>query len=159
MDEAKAHATLKDLVASMQAKSAPEVEQLFQTYYHKDATLDHVALTVSGRENIYKVFKVWTTVAHHSPQVESVIYDQEEKKAMIYTTQHLTPAPLPFLTFTFPLITILQFTGADKKVIIHHQDVWTYDGAIMNVPILGKLYLSDIRAIFGRLWSHVGGML
>ena len=49
-------------------------------------------------------------------QVESVIYDQEEKKAMIYTTQHLTPAPLPFLTFTFPLITILQFTGADKKV-------------------------------------------
>ena len=35
---------------------------------------------------------------------------------MVYTTQHLSPKIFPFLTFTFPLITILQFSGEHKLV-------------------------------------------
>ena len=31
------------------------------------------------------------------------------------------------------------------QVITHHKDVWTYEGAIMTIPILGTLYL-DVSA-------------
>ena len=33
-------------------------------------------------------------------KVDSVIYDASQSQAMVFTTQHLTPALLPFLTFT-----------------------------------------------------------
>ena len=49
-------------------------------------------------------------------QVDKVLYDEKQKSAMVYTTQHLSPKILPFLTFTFPLITILQLSGEHKLV-------------------------------------------
>ena len=35
----------------------------------------------------------------------------------------------------------LQGNMHDVQVITYHKDVWTYEGAIMTIPILGTLYL------------------
>lgn len=76
-----------------------------------------------------------------------------------YTMQHLTPKLLPFLTFQFPLITKLKFSSGKNKVITHHQDEWTYDGAIMNIPVFGSFFLGTGRRMVGHFWAWVGSML
>ncbi|KAL0048316.1 hypothetical protein WJX82_000705 [Trebouxia sp. C0006] len=141
MNDHDARETIVKLVAESQGKSGQELDELFKTYYSPDVDLDHVALTVQGRENVKKVFVVWATVAHHAPKVTDVIYDAQQGFAVVYTLQHLTPKLLPFLTFQFPLITKLKFSAGQNKVITHHQDKWTYDGSLRNIPLFGSFYL------------------
>ncbi|DBA78350.1 TPA: hypothetical protein ACH3X2_008290 [Trebouxia sp. C0005] len=159
MNDHDARETIVKLVAESQGKSGQELDELFETYYSPNVDLDHVALTVRGRENVKKVFVVWGTVAHHAPKVTDVIYDAQQDCAVVYTMQHLTPKLLPFLTFQFPLITKLKFSSGKNKVITHHQDEWTYDGAIMNIPLFGRFFLCTGRRMIGHFWALVGSVL
>lgn len=53
----------------------------------------------------------------------------------------------------------LQGNLHDVQVITHHKDVWTYEGAIMTIPILGTLYLDVSASIVLHKACREAGML
>lgn len=57
------------LIADLLSYEEEKYNHVLKTYFTEDAVLTHPILNVQGRENIRKVFRVWTSLNKQPPEM------------------------------------------------------------------------------------------
>jgi ketosteroid isomerase-like protein len=58
-----------ELVKDLLSYEEEKYNQVLKKYFTEDAVLTHPILNVQGRENIRKVFRVWTSLNKQPPEI------------------------------------------------------------------------------------------
>ncbi|KAK3811605.1 MAG: hypothetical protein JOS17DRAFT_491117 [Linnemannia elongata] len=118
----------------------------------------HPALTVEGRYNIRKVFRVWTSLNKDEPEVTNIVFDGHT--AIISLVQNLRPRVFPLLHLQVPATTTLLFKDTPEGPMIYsHQDSWSLEGIVQSMPLLGWWYDHIARNVLGAVLTSAGGFL
>jgi hypothetical protein len=119
-------------------------KEILEDFFTDDAKYIHPALTVEGRYNIRKVFRVWTTLNKDEPEVTHIVFDGHT--AVISLVQNLRPRVFPLIHLEVPATTTLLFKDTPEGPMIYsHQDSWTLEGIVQSVPLLGWWYDNVVR--------------
>ncbi|KAK3828996.1 MAG: hypothetical protein J3Q66DRAFT_324095 [Benniella sp.] len=122
-------------------------KEILDDFFTDDAKYIHPALTVEGRYNIRKVFRVWTSLNKDEPLVTDIVFDGHT--AVISLIQNLRPRLFPFLHLQVPATTTLHFEESPiGPMIVSHQDSWTLEGIVQSMPLLGWWYDHMVRYVF-----------
>ncbi|KAG0296189.1 hypothetical protein BGZ98_001074 [Dissophora globulifera] len=133
-------------------------KEILEDFFTDDAKYVHPALTVEGRYNIRKVFRVWTSLNKDEPEVTNIVYDGHT--AIISLIQNLRPRVFPMLHLQVPATTTLHFRDSPKGLMIYsHQDSWTLEGIVQSMPLLGWWYDHVVRNVLGAVLTSAGGFL
>ena len=49
-------------------------KHVLETYFTEDAVLTHPILNVQGRQNMRKVFRVWTSLNKQPPEITQLVF-------------------------------------------------------------------------------------
>jgi hypothetical protein len=133
-------------------------KEILDDFFTDDAKYIHPALTVEGRYNIRKVFRVWTSLNKDEPLVTDIVFDGHT--AVISLVQNLRPRLFPFLHLQVPATTTLHFEESPiGPMIVSHQDSWTLEGIVQSMPLLGWWYDHMVRNMLGTVLTSAGGFL
>ncbi|KAF9362293.1 hypothetical protein BGX34_006433 [Mortierella sp. NVP85] len=133
-------------------------KEILDDFFTDDAKYIHPALTVEGRYNIRKVFRVWTSLNKDEPLVTDIVFDGHT--AVISLIQNLRPRLFPFLHLQVPATTTLHFEESPiGPMIVSHQDSWTLEGIVQSMPLLGWWYDHMVRNMLGTVLTSAGGFL
>ncbi|CAO3570804.1 unnamed protein product [Mortierella alpina] len=133
-------------------------KEILEDFFTDDAKYIHPALTVEGRYNIRKVFRVWTSLNKDEPEVTNIVFDGHT--AIISLIQNLRPRVFPLLHLQVPATTTLHFKDTPEGLMIYsHQDSWTLEGIVQSMPLLGWWYDHVVRNVFGSIMTSAGGFL
>lgn len=133
-------------------------KEILEDFFTEDAKYIHPALTVEGRYNIRKVFRVWTTLNKDEPEVTHIVFDGHT--AIISLVQNLRPRLFPLIHLEVPATTTLLFKDTPQGPMIYsHQDSWTLEGIVQSVPLLGWWYDNIVRKILATVLTSAGGFL
>ncbi|KAF9974712.1 hypothetical protein BGZ73_001831 [Actinomortierella ambigua] len=133
-------------------------KEILEDFFTDDAKYIHPALTVEGRYNIRKVFRVWTSLNKDEPEVTNIVFDGHT--AVISLTQNLRPRLFPLLHLSIPATVTLLFKETEDGLMIYQQqDSWTLEGIVQSMPLLGWWYDNVVRNVLGRLLTSTGGFL
>ncbi|KAG0232125.1 hypothetical protein B0O80DRAFT_494213 [Mortierella sp. GBAus27b] len=133
-------------------------KEILDDFFTDDAKYIHPALTVEGRYNIRKVFRVWTSLNKDEPLVTDIVFDGHT--AVISLVQNLRPRLFPFLHLQVPATTTLHFQESPiGPMIVSHQDSWTLEGIVQSMPLLGWWYDHIVRNMLGTVLTSAGGFL
>ncbi|RIA91740.1 hypothetical protein C1645_766932 [Glomus cerebriforme] len=149
---------IKDLLSYEEEK----YNHVLKTYFTEDAVLTHPILNVEGRENIRKVFRVWTLLNKQPPEIinkDHLIFNGIT--AVVNVKQHLRPRLFPFLHFAVPSVTVLRFREGDDGLsyIVKQEDNWTLEGLIRSVPLINWWYENVVRVFVGNMVTSMGSFL
>ncbi|KAG0270362.1 hypothetical protein DFQ27_008377 [Actinomortierella ambigua] len=154
-------------------------KEILEDFFTDDAKYVHPALTVEGRYNIRKVFRVWTSLNKDEPEVTNIVFEKQALStsfvleddywtfangnghtAIISLIQNLRPRLFPLLHLSVPATITLQFTDTEYGLMIYQQqDSWTLEGIVQSMPLLGWWYDNVVRNVLGRLLTSTGGFL
>ncbi|KAF9581292.1 hypothetical protein BGW38_001739 [Lunasporangiospora selenospora] len=133
-------------------------KEILEDFFTEDAKYIHPTLTVEGKYNIRKVFRVWTTLNKDEPEVTNIVFDGHT--AIISLTQNLRPRLFPLLHLQVPSTTTLLFRDSPIGPMIYsHQDSWTLEGLVQSMPLLGWWYDNIVRNVLGTVLTSAGGFL
>ncbi|KAG0055920.1 hypothetical protein BGZ83_007043 [Gryganskiella cystojenkinii] len=133
-------------------------KEILEDFFTDDAKYVHPALTVEGRYNIRKVFRVWTSLNKDEPEVTNIVFDGHT--AIISLVQNLRPRVFPLLHLQVPATTTLHFKETPEGPMIYsHQDSWTLEGIVQSMPLLGWWYDHVVRNVLGSVLTSAGGFL
>ncbi|KAF9987977.1 hypothetical protein BGZ65_000663 [Modicella reniformis] len=133
-------------------------KEILEDFFTADAKYIHPALTVEGRYNIRKVFRVWTTLNKDEPEVTNIVFDGHT--AIISLVQNLRPRLFPLIHLEVPATTTLHFKDTLKGPMIYsHQDSWTIEGIVQSMPLIGWWYDQVVRKILASVVASAGGLL
>ncbi|CAO3571048.1 unnamed protein product [Mortierella alpina] len=133
-------------------------KEILEDFFTDDAKYIHPALTVEGKYNIRKVFRVWTSLNKDEPEVTNIVFDGHT--AIISLVQNLRPRLFPLLHLSVPATTTLHFRDSPEGPMIYsHQDSWTLEGIVQSMPLLGWWYDNVARNILGSVLTSAGGFL
>ncbi|KAF8924220.1 hypothetical protein EDD21DRAFT_393226 [Dissophora ornata] len=133
-------------------------KEILEDFFTDDAKYVHPALTVEGRYNIRKVFRVWTSLNKDEPEVTNIVFDGHT--AIISLVQNLRPRVFPLLHLQVPATTTLHFRDTPEGLMIYsHQDSWTLEGIVQSMPLLGWWYDHVVRNVLGSVLTSAGGFL
>ncbi|KAG0329098.1 hypothetical protein BGZ99_003482 [Dissophora globulifera] len=133
-------------------------KEILDDFFTEDAQYVHPALTVEGRHNIRKVFRVWTSLNKDEPDVTNIVFDGHT--AIISLVQNLRPRVFPLLHLQVPATTTLHFRDEPEGLMIYrHQDSWTLEGIVQSMPLLGWWYDHVVRNVLGSVLTSAGGFL
>ncbi|KAG0370762.1 hypothetical protein BGZ54_004263 [Gamsiella multidivaricata] len=133
-------------------------KEILEDFFTDDAKYVHPALTVEGRYNIRKVFRVWTSLNKDEPEVTNIVFDGHT--AIISLVQNLRPRVFPLLHLQVPATTTLHFRDTPHGLMIYsHQDSWTLEGIVQSMPLLGWWYDHVVRNVLGSVLTSAGGFL
>ncbi|KAG0257685.1 hypothetical protein BG011_003846 [Mortierella polycephala] len=133
-------------------------KEILEDIFTDDARYIHPALTVEGRYNIRKVFRVWTSLNKDEPEVTNIVFDGHT--AIISLVQNLRPRVFPMLHLQVPATTTLLFRDTPTGPMIYsHQDSWTLEGIVQSMPLLGWWYDHVVRNVLGTVLTSAGGFL
>ncbi|KAF9917718.1 hypothetical protein BX616_000129 [Lobosporangium transversale] len=141
-------------------------KEILEDFFTDDARYIHPTLTVEGKYNIRKVFRVWTSLNKDEPEVTNIVFDGHT--AIISLTQNLRPRLFPFVHLQIPATTTLHFRDSEIGPMIYsQQDSWTLEGIVQTY---GSFYIcvklthsgppvSEISNILGSVLTSAGGFL
>ncbi|KAH7048065.1 hypothetical protein BKA57DRAFT_464051 [Linnemannia elongata] len=133
-------------------------KEILEDFFTDDAKYIHPALTIEGKYNIRKVFRVWISLNKDEPEVTNIVYDGHT--AIISLIQNLRPRLFPLVSLQVPATTTLHFRDSPEGPMIYsHQDSWTLEGIVQSVPLLGWWYDHVVRNILGSMLTSAGGFL
>lgn len=133
-------------------------KEILEDFFTDDAKYVHPALTVEGRYNIRKVFRVWTSLNKDEPEVTNIVFDGHT--AIISLVQNLRPRVFPMLHLQVPATTTLLFKDTPEGPMIYsHQDSWSLEGIVQSMPLLGWWYDHIARNVLGAVLTSAGGFL
>ncbi|ORZ07060.1 hypothetical protein BCR41DRAFT_360553 [Lobosporangium transversale] len=133
-------------------------KEILEDFFTDDARYIHPTLTVEGKYNIRKVFRVWTSLNKDEPEVTNIVFDGHT--AIISLTQNLRPRLFPFVHLQIPATTTLHFRDSEIGPMIYsQQDSWTLEGIVQSMPLLGWWYDHIVRNILGSVLTSAGGFL
>ncbi|KAF9925055.1 hypothetical protein FBU30_005104 [Linnemannia zychae] len=133
-------------------------KEILEDFFTDDAKYIHPALTIEGKYNIRKVFRVWISLNKDEPEVTNIVYDGHT--AIISLVQNLRPRMFPLIHLQVPATTTLHFRDSPVGPMIYsHQDSWTLEGIVQSVPLLGWWYDHVVRNILGSMLTSAGGFL
>ncbi|KAG0333651.1 hypothetical protein BG000_008991 [Podila horticola] len=133
-------------------------KEILDDFFTPDAKYMHPALTIEGRYNIRKVFRVWTSLNKDEPEVTNIVFDGHT--AIISLVQNLRPRLFPLLHLQVPATTTLLFKDTPAGPMIYsQQDSWTLEGIVQSMPLLGWWYDHVVRNILGTVLTSAGGFL
>ncbi|KAF9941332.1 hypothetical protein BGZ65_004048 [Modicella reniformis] len=133
-------------------------KEILEDFFTEDAKYIHPALTVEGRYNIRKVFRVWTSLNKDEPLVTDIVFDGHT--AVISLIQNLRPRLFPLVHLQVPATTTLHFRDSPVgPMIVSHQDSWTLEGIVQSMPLLGWWYDHVVRNVLGSVMTSAGGFL
>ncbi|KAG0266466.1 hypothetical protein BG011_002256 [Mortierella polycephala] len=133
-------------------------KEILDDFFTDDARYVHPALTVEGKYNIRKVFRVWTSLNKDEPEVTNIVFDGHT--AIISLTQNLRPRVFPLMHLQVPATTTLLFCDSPKGLMIYsHQDSWSLEGIVQSMPLLGWWYDNVARNVLGSVLTSAGGFL
>ncbi|CAG8438082.1 8874_t:CDS:2 [Diversispora eburnea] len=160
MDKNRAEDIFPEICDGLFSYDEKKYKEILENYFVDDAKLSHPLLNVEGTHNIFRVFRVWTSLNLQPPQIDEYpIFDVEN--AFIRVTQHFRPRILPFVHLSIPSVTILKFRKADNGLyyIVKQEDNWTLEGLIQSVPLINWWYDNVVRVVMGGLFTRVGSFL
>lgn len=162
MDLNRADELLPDLIENLLSYDEERYKYVLEAYFLEDSILTHPILNVQGRENIRKVFRVWTLLNKQPPEIinkDHLIFNGST--AVVNVKQHLRPRMFPFLHFTVPSVTVLRFKEEDNGLsyIYRQEDNWTLDGLIKSIPLVNWWYENVVRVFIGNMATSVGSFL
>ncbi|KAF9425879.1 hypothetical protein BGZ76_003047, partial [Entomortierella beljakovae] len=133
-------------------------KEILEDFFTDDAKYIHPALTIEGRYNIRKVFRVWSTLNKDEPKVTKIVFDG--KTAVISLIQNLRPRSFPMLHLEVPATTTLHFKETSIGPMVYcQQDSWSLEGIVQSMPLIGWWYDHVVRSIFGAVMSGAGGFI
>ncbi|KAG0367816.1 MAG: hypothetical protein J3R72DRAFT_448350 [Linnemannia gamsii] len=133
-------------------------KEILEDFFTDDAKYVHPALTVEGRYNIRKVFRVWTSLNKDEPEVTNIVFDGHT--AIVSLVQNLRPRVFPLLHLQVPATTTLLFKDTPEGPMIYsHQDSWSLEGIVQSMPLLGWWYDHIARNVLGAVMTSAGGFL
>ncbi|KAG0003757.1 hypothetical protein BGZ80_011584 [Entomortierella chlamydospora] len=133
-------------------------KEILEDFFTDDAKYIHPALTIEGRYNIRKVFRVWISLNKDEPEVTNIVFDGHT--AVISLIQNLRPRLFPLVHLSVPATTTLHFRDSPIGPMIYsHQDSWTLEGIVQSMPLLGWWYDHVVRNVLGAVLTSAGGFL
>ncbi|KAF9328818.1 hypothetical protein BG006_008050 [Podila minutissima] len=133
-------------------------KEILDDFFTADATYIHPALTIVGRYNIRKVFRVWTSLNKDEPEVTNIVFDGHT--AIISLVQNMRPRLFPLIHLQIPATTTLLFQDSPIGPMIYsQQDSWTLEGIVQSMPLLGWWYDNVVRNLLGAVLTSAGGFL
>ncbi|KAF9200134.1 hypothetical protein BGZ49_009660 [Haplosporangium sp. Z 27] len=133
-------------------------KEILEDFFTEDARYIHPALTIEGRYNIRKVFRVWISLNKDEPEVTNIVFDGHT--AVISLIQNLRPRLFPLVHLSVPATTTLHFRDSPIGPMIYsHQDSWTLEGIVQSMPLLGWWYDHVVRNVLGAVLTSAGGFL
>ncbi|KAF9579237.1 hypothetical protein BGW38_004588 [Lunasporangiospora selenospora] len=133
-------------------------KEILEDFFTDDAKYIHPALTVEGRYNIRKIFRVWSSLNKDEPEVTNIVFDGHT--AIISLVQNLRPRLFPLVHLQVPATMTLLFKDTIEGPMIYcHQDSWTLEGIVQSMPLIGWWYDNVVRNILGVVMTGAGGLL
>jgi hypothetical protein len=159
MDLSNSEEILPDLIDNLLSYEEEKYKDVLTTYFTEDAVLTHPILNVEGRDNIRKVFRVWTSLNKQPPKPTHLVFNGYT--AVVNVEQHLRPRIIPFLHFSVPSVTVLKFREGDDGLayIYKQEDNWTLEGLIRSVPLINWWYDNVVCEMVGSMAINMGSFL
>ncbi|KAF9111302.1 hypothetical protein BGX27_005115 [Mortierella sp. AM989] len=133
-------------------------KEILEDFFTDDAKYIHPALTIEGRYNIRKVFRVWISLNKDEPEVTNIVFDGHT--AIISLILNLRPRLFPLIHLSIPATTTLRFCESPIGLMIEsQQDSWTLEGLVQSMPLIGWWYDHVVRNVLGAVLTSAGGFL
>ncbi|KNC98277.1 uncharacterized protein SPPG_06674 [Spizellomyces punctatus DAOM BR117] len=147
---------LRRLLNGMVTTDQSLARKTLETYYTEDVVMIHPYLIANGREEMWRVFEMWTGYnAILTPELFNLTFNEKDSTAILEFAQNFYPKALGgVVPLKVRLLSVVKWRETPQgKKIYYHRDVHIPTSFIQYTPFIGPIYDTTYRKIAMQVWT------